>query len=157
MNGVKVVSSHVQNRRPISGTMPVIAHTLRVTTDRFEATIPGENFINPRCFGEDLARWLQTRLTERGHNVSDPIQEDFGWVMLAKVAHRKFTINVGIMDESIGQILADWCIAVAYEKPLNPIRTWFKPLPTESLNALFQEVRTALESEPDFKVSDEEQ
>ena len=135
----------------------MISHTLCVTTDRFEATTPGENFINPRCFGEDFARWLQMRLTERGQDVSDPIQEDFGWVVLAMVADRKFTISIGIMDESIGQVLAEWCIAVAYEKPLNPIRTWFKPPPRESLKALFKEVRTALESEPDFKVSDEEQ
>lgn len=132
----------------------MISLSLFVRSDRFEATIPGETFINPRCFGEDFARWLQTRLSERGLNISDPIQEDFGWVVLAMVADRKFTISVGIMDESIGQVLADWCIAVAYEKPLNPIRTWFKPPPIESLNALFKEVRTALEREPDFKVSD---
>ena len=60
------------------------------------------------------------------------------------------------MDESIGQIPSEWCIAVAYEKPLNPFRTWFKPPPTESLGALFKDVRATLESEPGFKVSYEE-
>jgi hypothetical protein len=134
----------------------MIAQTLWVITDRFEATTPGENFINPRCFGEDFAEWLQTSLMERGHEVSNPIQEDFGWVILAAVADRKFTISIGIMDESIGQVPANWCVAVAYEKPLNSFWTWFKPAPTESLNALFKEVRSALESERDFKVSDEE-
>jgi hypothetical protein len=133
----------------------MVAQTLWVTTDRFEATTPGENFINPRCFGEDFAKWLQKSLIERGHEVSDPIQEDFGWVLLAAVADRKFTISIGIMDESIGQVTANWCVAVAYEKPLNPFRTWFKPPPTELLDALFKDVRSALESEPGFKVSDE--
>ena len=135
----------------------MIAQTLWVTTDRFEVTTPGEHFINPRCFGEDFANWLHSRLKEHGYDVSDPIQEDFGWVILATVVDRKFTITVGVMDESIGQVPAQWCIAVAYEKPLNPFRTWFKPPPTKSLDALFKDVRTALESEPDFKVSDDEQ
>ena len=134
----------------------MIAQTLWVTTDRFEATTPAENFINPRCFGEDFATWLRTRLTERGHDVSEPIQEDFGWVMLATMADRKFTISIGIMDESIGRVPANWCVAVAYEKPLNSFLTWFKPAPVESLNALFKEVRSALESEREFKVSNEE-
>lgn len=134
----------------------MIAHTLWITTDRFEATTPGEHFINERCFGEDFAKWLRTRLTERGVDVSDPIQEDFGWVLLTQVADRKFTISIGIMDESIGQVPATWCVAVAYEKPLNPFRTWFKPVPTDSLHALFKEVRSALESGPGFEISEEE-
>lgn len=135
----------------------MIAQTLWVTTDRFEATTPGEHFINPRCFGEDFANWLHSRLKERGYDVSDPIQEDFGWVLLATVTEGKFTITVGIMDESIGQASAQWCIAVAYEKPLNPFPTWFKPPPTKALDALFKDVRTGFETEPDFKVSDDEQ
>jgi hypothetical protein len=134
----------------------MIAHALFVTTARFEATTPGENFINPRCFGEDFATWLRTNLIERGRDVSDPIQEDFGWVMLTTIGDRKFTISIGIMDESIGQVPAEWCITVAYEKPLNPMLSWFKRAPTDTLKTLFLEVRTAMESESDFKVSDEE-
>jgi hypothetical protein len=135
----------------------MIAQTLWVTSDRFEATTPGEHFINPRCFGEDFANWLHSALKERGYDVSDPIQEDFGWVLLVTVVDRKFTISVGIMDESIRQTPAQWCIAVAYEKPLNPFRTWLKSPPTESFDALFKDVRTALEAEADFQVSDDEQ
>ena len=134
----------------------MIAQTLWLTTDRFESTTPAENFINERCFGEDFAKWLQTRLTEKGHDVSDPIQEDFGWVLVARVADRKFTISIGIMDESIGEVPACWCVAVAYEKPMNSFRTWFKPAPTESLAVLFKEVRSALEAERDFNITDEE-
>ena len=134
----------------------MIVQTLWVTTDRFEAITPAENFINPRCFGEDFANWLRTRLTERGYDVSEPIQEDFGWVMLTALADRKFTISIGIMDESVGQVPSHWCVAVAYEKPLNPFLTWFKPAPIETLTALSKEVRSALESERDFKVSDKE-
>jgi hypothetical protein len=134
----------------------MIAQTLWVTTDRFEATTIGKNFINPRCFGQDFAEWLQACLAERDHKVCNPVQEDFGWVILAVVADRKFTISIGIMDESIGQVPAIWCVTVAYEKPLNSFWTWFKPAPMESFHWLFKEVHSTLESERDFKVSEEE-
>ena len=134
----------------------MIAQTLWVTTDRFEVTTPGEEFINPRCFGGDFAGWLREVLIEKGYEVSEPVQEDFGWVVLVKVADRTFTISIGVMDESIGQVPATWCVAVAYEKPLNSFWTWFKPAPTEPLHALFKEVRSTLESERDFNVSEEE-
>lgn len=132
------------------------AQSLWVTTSRFEATTPGENFINPRCFGEDFAAWLRAQLIERGHDVSEPIQEDFGWVILPKIGGQTFTITIGVMDESIGEGPSTWLIAVAHEKPLNPILSWFKAAPIDTRNALFQEVRTAMESDSDFRVSDEE-
>lgn len=134
----------------------MISQTFWVSTSRFEAATPRENFINPRCFGEDFANWLRTKLIERGHDVPDAIQEDWGWVILPKLGDRKFTISIGVMDESIGQVPANWCITVAYEKPLNSILSWFKPAPADTLDALSQEVRTAMESESDFKVSDQE-
>ena len=134
----------------------MVEHALWVTTDRFEASTPGENFINPRCFGEDFAQWLKPRLAERGLAVSEPIQEDWGWVLLASLAGHTFTISIGIMDESIGQLPAHWRIGVSYEKPLNRIRTWFKPAPVESLLAVFQELQAVVVSEPQFGVSKEE-
>jgi hypothetical protein len=134
----------------------MIAQTLWVTTDRFEVTTPGEEFINPRCFGEDFARWLREALIGRGHQVSDPVQEDFGWVLIVKVAERSFTISFGVMDDSMKKAPATWCVVVAYEKPLNSFWTWFKPAPTESLHALFTEVHSTLKSQGDFNVSEVE-
>ena len=131
-------------------------HLLWVTTDRFEASIPGANFINPRCFGEDFALWLQPRLAEQGLEVSEPIQEDWGWVILVSLAGHTFTISIGVLDESIGQLPADWRIGVDYEKPLNRIRTWFKPAPVESLLVIFQKLQGVLVSEPQFRVAEEE-
>ena len=55
-----------------------------VTADLFEATTPGENFINDRCFGEDFAEWLGERLLPSVSPVSEPIQEDWGWVLLVE-------------------------------------------------------------------------
>jgi hypothetical protein len=46
----------------------------------FNATEARPYFINPSCFGDDLARWLIARLREAGVKTDDePGQEDFGW------------------------------------------------------------------------------
>ena len=134
----------------------MVDSVLWVTTDRFEASTPEANFINPRCFGEDFASWLRSRLSERTIAVSEPIQEDWGWVLLASIAQSKFTISIGVMDASIGQVPAVWQIGVEYEKGLNGIGAWFRPPPLKSLEELFNEVRSVLDHEPGFIVSNEE-
>lgn len=46
----------------------------------FNCTEPKGCFINDRCFGDDLARWLIQRLRSQGIQTADsPGQEDFGW------------------------------------------------------------------------------
>ena len=46
----------------------------------FNMTEPRSYFINPSCFGDDVAKWLIRELNSRGVNVDgDPGQEDFGW------------------------------------------------------------------------------
>ena len=134
----------------------MIEQALWVTTDLFEVSSPGPDFINPRCFGGDFASWLASRLIQRGVDASEPIQEDFGWVILSKSAQNIFTISLGIMDESIGQTPAVWRVGVAYEKPLNPIKSWFKRAPVEPSQSLFQEVQSIVRGEPGLIVSTDE-
>ncbi|MGN6391204.1 MAG: hypothetical protein ACTHM9_03010 [Gemmatimonadales bacterium] len=53
-----------------------------VETDLFEHRETKPHFINPCCFGEDFARWLRLQLTDlgsAGFELSEPIQEDYGW------------------------------------------------------------------------------
>jgi hypothetical protein len=46
----------------------------------FNVSEPREYFINPGCFGDDLAKWLAEQLRSKGHQASEaPGQEDFGW------------------------------------------------------------------------------
>jgi hypothetical protein len=40
-------------------------------TNRFNLSKVGEHFINPCCFGEDLAAWLGGRLREKGVEVRE--------------------------------------------------------------------------------------
>jgi hypothetical protein len=116
----------------------MIERAFTLETDLFEATVPGPHFINPRCFGEDFAGWLKTRLEARGVPVSEPIQEDWGWVMIAPFRASRFTLSIGVMDESIGRTPAEWRVGVSYEKPLNGLRAWFRSPPTDELSQLAQ-------------------
>jgi hypothetical protein len=54
-------------------------------TARFNLSKVGEHFINPCCFGEDFAGWLQVKLIERNVQVRKPYQEDWGWELPAIV------------------------------------------------------------------------
>jgi hypothetical protein len=48
-------------------------------TSRFNLSKVGEHFINPCCFGEDLAAWLRIKLVDKKIKVFEPYQEDWGW------------------------------------------------------------------------------
>ncbi len=49
-------------------------------SDAFNTTEPREYFINPTCFGDDVAEWLMVKLRRRGISTGEaPRQEDFGW------------------------------------------------------------------------------
>lgn len=46
----------------------------------FNTSEPRPYFINPECFGDDVARWLGERLRAGGMRADEaPGQEDFGW------------------------------------------------------------------------------
>src|SRR5262244_2407175 len=50
-------------------------------SSRFNLSKVGDHFVNPCCFGEDLAAWLREKLTERGIPTDNPGQEDWGWYL----------------------------------------------------------------------------
>jgi hypothetical protein len=122
----------------------MIEQGMFVTTDLFEVATPGENFINPRCFGEDFSVWLRARLVEAGIETSEPIQEDWGWVLLVKQKGRTFTVSIGVMEQSIGVVPAEWRVGLAYEKLHNGILGWFRPAPIDLFRGVFGQLRAIL-------------
>ncbi|MCL1634149.1 hypothetical protein M2650_05820 [Luteimonas sp. SX5] len=48
-------------------------------TDRFNLSVPGADFINDCCYGEDFSRWLVEALAEAGVEADLVCMEDFGW------------------------------------------------------------------------------
>lgn len=48
----------------------------------FNMTEPRNYFINPCCFGDDVAEWLIRELSKQGMGTDEkPGQEDFGWYL----------------------------------------------------------------------------
>jgi hypothetical protein len=134
----------------------MIERSVFVTTDLFEATAAGEHFVNPRCFGEDFASYLRDRCDAEAIPASEPIQEDFGWVLLLGKPPRQFTLALGILDESIGEVPSVWRVGLSFERPMNGIGAWFRSPPAADLDALFARLRAVLAAESRFRMSDEE-
>jgi hypothetical protein len=71
-----------------------ICHIL-FDSGRFNLSEVKEHFINPCCFGEDVAAWLAAKLTERGIQVRSPYQEDWGWELPVRMPENSYYIGVG--------------------------------------------------------------
>lgn len=66
-----------------------------------------EYFINPGCFGDDVAKWVAEQLHDKGHKTADNTgQEDFGWYL-------NFTLS-GI----------DYCFVIGYRPDDDEAGTW---------------------------------
>ena len=62
----------------------------------FNMTGPKSYFINPCCFGDDLAKWLIHELRNGGVDADgDPGQEDFGWYFNFQVADMPHIFVIG--------------------------------------------------------------
>src|SRR6266481_5456786 len=56
---------------------------IRFRSSNFNLSKVGKHFINPCCFGEDLAAWLVPKLAVRNIQTAKPYQEDWGWELPA--------------------------------------------------------------------------
>jgi hypothetical protein len=126
----------------------MIQRYFTLCTDMFARTTPRPHFIHERCFGEDFAAWLVERLRRRELTPSEPVQKDWGWSVLVPFQGHKFTVSIGIMDESIGKTLSEWRVGVEFEKPLNGIRSWFRAAPSPELAQLALTIQDMLRAEP---------
>lgn len=121
-----------------------------LTTARFNSTEAKPNFINERCFGEDFAAWLAERLAAFGLPVAQTFQEDWGWCLVVPLGGNNFTVALGIMDESIGQVPAQWRVAVSWERGMNGLGSLFKSVPYPLLDDLCDKLYRILLDEPAF-------
>jgi hypothetical protein len=62
-------------------------------------------FINPECYGDDLAKWMIERLRAAGYKTADePGQEDFGWYFDFEVPAGPHCVVLGYQpDDPEGQ------------------------------------------------------
>jgi hypothetical protein len=64
---------------------------------RFNTSESRDYFINPCCFGDDVARWLIAQLRGEGYETDEaPGQEDFGWFFNFTVSFHKHCLVIGL-------------------------------------------------------------
>src|SRR5258708_5409252 len=86
-------SAQIELVSPYAHSMLNALHVL-FKTSPFNLSKVGEHFINPCCFGEDLAAWLRVRLIERKIEVSQPYQEDWGWELPASLGPDSYYLRM---------------------------------------------------------------
>lgn len=58
-------------------------------------------FINPACFGDDVALWLIDKLRQRGIATSAPDQEDFGWYFTYSLRSKEYCVVIGFQPNDV--------------------------------------------------------
>jgi len=122
-----------------------------VETDMFEHREVKPHFINPCCFGEDFAAWLKGRLSaEDGLELSEPIQEDYGWGLHMTQGPDRYWIAISYAGEGPQEEPAQWVVSADPDPGPNLIRGLFGKWP--ALGPLRTRIREALVGEPAIRV-----
>jgi hypothetical protein len=120
-------------------------------TSRFNLSVTKPHFINPDCFGEDLADWLKNKFVKRGTDVGRLGQEDWGWYLEVKNAEDSYLLGMnGIRDEASSgeENLGEWRIIVKENRSLGQ---WLGGEGRKDVDdAMLTTIEEILRAEPDF-------
>jgi hypothetical protein len=119
---------------------------LLFSTDKFNRTEVKEHFINPCCFGEDLAQWLVDRLRSSGIQVSDIGQEDWGWYF----TFEKYFVGVGADasgEEPEQSNFGEWRVMIERRRSLSEL---FRKVKIDVDDPVVKAVVNILKSDPAF-------
>jgi hypothetical protein len=129
---------------------------ITVETELFEHKEIKPHFINPCCFGEDFAAWLREQLllfTDSGFNLSQIIQEDYGWGFWARHGADSFWVALSYVGDGPQDKPAQWVISVSYDPGLNLIRRLFHKANQHALQNLRDHVRQVITSNPGIRIA----
>ena len=118
-------------------------------TDRFNLSVAKPHFINPGCFGEDLAAWLEARLIHENVKAGSPGQEDWGWYLRARRGDRGYFLAMsGNVDVDSPNNREEWRIIVETR------RSFWERLSgagkIDDNDGMVSTIREILEKESDF-------
>jgi hypothetical protein len=128
---------------------------ITVETDLFEHREVKPHFINPCCFGEDFAAWLRselTPLTASGFELSDIIQEDYGWGFWAIHGKDPFWVALGYCEDGPTQEPAQWMVSIDYDPGLNVIKRLFSRPDAQAFARLRDSVWQSLQANASIKI-----
>lgn len=128
--------------------------SILVETDLFEHREVKPHFINPCCFGEDFAAWLKmeiSRSPDLGVQLSDPIQEDYGWGFWATHGKDRYWIALSYVGDGPQEAPAQWIVSAAHDPGLNVAKRLFHKPDRQLLERLRERVRQILRSNSAIK------
>jgi hypothetical protein len=132
--------------------------SITVETELFNYRDVKPNFINPCCFGEDFATWLKQEVTptlmSSGYELSNIIQEDYGWGFWASHEKDPFWIAISHMEDEGDQPSAEWIVSVNYDPGLSLMKRLFHKPDPAAFDKLRDRIRRALAGNPAIKVVD---
>lgn len=126
---------------------------ITVETDLFEHQQVKPHFINPCCFGEDFVAWLRRELSHRfQYELSEPIQEDYGWGLWASRGKDRFWVALSYVGDGPQKAPAQWVISATNDPGLNLAKRLLHKPDRQSLQQLRERIRQVLESNEAIKV-----
>ena len=130
-------------------------HSIIVETDLFDHREVKPYFINPCCFGEDFAAWLKqelSRFPELAVQLSDPIQEDYGWGLWASREKDRFWIALSYVGEGPQEGPVQWVVSVRYDPGLNLIKRLFHKPDLQAMEQIQNRVQQILASKSAIRI-----
>jgi len=86
--------------------------------------------------------------------ISEPIQEDYGWGLWASRGKDRFWIALSYAGEGPQETPAEWVVSMDYDAGLNPMKRLFHTPDRQSFQALHTCVRQVLQSDSAIKIVD---
>ena len=129
--------------------------SIHLKTDAFEHCEVKPNFINPCCFGEDFAAWLSKELAGRHgdiYQVSDPLQEDYGWGLKIRSKHCRFWVALSYVGDGPTDEPGEWIVSAVSDEGLNILAHLFSKADKAALPLLRERIRIAIEANPDIRI-----
>ena len=130
---------------------------ITIETDIFEHREVKPHFINPCCFGEDLAEWLRGRLSPlaaEGFHFADAKQEDYGWGFWASRGADRFWIALSYVGDGPQEDPAQWVISVDHSAGLNLIGRFLHKSHQQAFTLLRDQIWQSVRSNGEIKIID---
>jgi hypothetical protein len=115
------------------------------------------HFINPCCFGEDLAAWLRVKLqplAASGVEISEPIQEDYGWGLWVAKEKDPLWIALAYCGAGPTNEPGQWVVSVTYDPGLSILKRLFHKPDPGMFNPVRDRVWEVIKSTDDIRIID---
>jgi hypothetical protein len=128
--------------------VPPTSRSATIETDLFEHRTPKDDFINPCCFGEDFAAWLQVRLSGLTEfKLGAPVMEDYGWGFGASHAKGSIWVALSFAHEGPVEGPASWGVSVEW-RDAKLLSRWLGKPDLTAFDPFVDAVWAALKAEP---------